>query len=171
MLTRTFGPHTGTGFCMPASLMYAGSQGEVRLASADPTALPVLDFKYFSEPSDLERICEIVRLVVEIGSHAAFDRVRQSLAEPGPEVLASQAALEQWVKRSVNTGHHVSCTCRMGPASDPTAVVDASGRVHGLDGLRVIDASIMPDCPSVNLNATVMMMAEKLADELVQGRS
>jgi choline dehydrogenase len=68
--------------------------------------------------------------------------------------------------QKVNTGHHISCTARMGPASDPTAVVDQTGRVYGVESLRVIDASIIPDCPSVNINATVMMMAEKLAATL-----
>jgi choline dehydrogenase len=166
MLTRSGMLGSRSGFAMPASLMYAASQGELTLTSADPTAPPKLDFRYFSDPTDLDHICAIVRLAVEIGSHAAFDAVRHSLAEPGVEVLESQSTLEEWVKRTVNTGHHVSCTCRMGSPADPTSVVDTGGRVHGLEGLRVIDASILPDCPSVNLNATVMMVAEKLADQL-----
>jgi choline dehydrogenase len=68
--------------------------------------------------------------------------------------------------RTVITGHHISSTCKMGPAGDPLAVVDHIGRVHGIENLRVIDASILPDCPRVNINATVMMLAEKLADVL-----
>ena len=66
------------------------------------------------------------------------------------------------------TSHHPCGTCRMGAASDPLAVVDANGRVHGIEGLRVVDASIMPDCPRVNINATTMMVAEKIADAIVR---
>jgi choline dehydrogenase len=97
-----------------------------------------------------------------------FDGIRAGLRQPTPDVLASAASFDDWIVRTISTGHHISCTCRMGPSSDPAAVVDQEGRVYGVDNLRVIDASIMPDCPSVNLNATVLMMAEKLGDRICQ---
>jgi choline dehydrogenase len=168
MILATHRDPGGIGFRTPSSLMYARSTGEVRLASADPTVAPLLDYNFLSEPSDLERLRDLARLAMEIGSHAAFAGLHSGMRQPGPEDRASKGAFDAWIQRTVGTGHHISCTCRMGPASDPLAVVDEQGRVHGLDHLRVIDASIMPDCPSVNLNATVMMMAEKLADRLAR---
>ena len=155
----------GQGLTIPASLMYARSAGELRLRSADASVPPMIDFKYLSEPSDLERLRRIARQALEIGNHPAFDAVRAGLRRPAAEDVATDAALDDWIARTITTGHHISCTCRMGPDTDGFAVVDQSGRVYGIDNLRVIDASIMPDCPSVNLNATVMMIAEKLADD------
>ena len=72
--------------------------------------------------------------------------------------------------REVTTGHHISCTNKMGPASDPMAVVDSTGNVHGLEGIRVVDASIMPDCVRANINVTTMMIGEKIADAVKEGR-
>jgi choline dehydrogenase len=157
------GPDEGYGFTIPCSLMYARSIGELRLRGADPSVAPELDFKYLSDPSDLERLRWIARLALEIGHHPAFDAIRSGLRYPASNELATDASFDDWIARTITTGHHISCTCRMGPPTDHLAVVDQDGRVHGMENLRVIDASIMPDCPSVNLNATVMMMAEKLA--------
>jgi choline dehydrogenase len=152
----------GRGFRIPSSLMYEQSRGEVRLRSADPSVAPWIDFGYLAEPSDLTRLRNLARLAIAIGSDAAFDGLRVRLCDPTPVDLASDAAFDDWIMRTIGTGHHISCTCRMG------AVVDQSGRVYGTDNLRVIDASIMPECPGVNLNATVIMMAEKLADAIAQ---
>ncbi len=157
-------PDGGHGFTIPSSLMYAKSAGQLRLRSADPNENPILDFNYLSEASDRENLRNAARLALEIGRQPAFDAIRAGLRHPTPDELESDASFDDWIQRTITTGHHISCTCRMGPPSDPTAVVDQQGRVYGVDNLRVIDASIMPDCPSVNLNATVLMMAEKLAD-------
>jgi choline dehydrogenase-like flavoprotein len=153
----------GRGFTVPSSLMYEKSQGEVRLASADPSVPPVLDFNYLSEESDLVRLRELFHLALEIGQHRAFDGLRTGLRYPTADDLSD---VDGWIARTISTGHHVSCTCRMGPSSDPLAVVDQTGAVYGVENLRVIDASIFPDCPSVNLNNSVLMLAEKLADAL-----
>ena len=83
--------------------------------------------------------------------------------------MASDQALDVFLSREVTTGQHISCTCKMGPASDPMAVVDQYGRVHGLEGLRVADASIMPDCVRANTNVTTMMIGERIADFIKQG--
>jgi predicted dehydrogenase (TIGR03970 family) len=159
-------PDGGRGFRIPASLMYARSTGELRLRSADPSVAPLIDFNYLSDASDLERLRSIARQALEIGHHPAFDAIRANLRSPTVDDLASDEALDSWITRTISTGHHISCTCRMGASRDRLAVVDQAGRVYGVDNLRVIDASILPDCPSVNLNATVMMMAEKLADQI-----
>ncbi len=153
-------------FSICGSLMYAESTGRVRLRSTDPLAAPEIDFDYFSSPSDLADMRAVARMTVEIGEHPAFDAVRSHHLEPGANAIDADAPLDEWIMRNATTGHHISCTCRMGPASDPTAVVDQTGQVYGVENLRVIDASILPDCPSVNLNATVMMLAEKLAATL-----
>jgi choline dehydrogenase len=156
----------GRGFIIPSSLMYARSAGVLRLVSAEPATPPSLDFNYLSEPSDLDRLRHLARLALEIGQDPAFDSLRAGLRSPTTDDLASERAFDSWIMRTITTGHHISCTCRMGPSNDPLAVVDQRGRVYGVENLHVVDASIMPDCPSVNLNATVIMMAEKLAEEL-----
>ena len=101
----------------------------------------------------------VVEAADEVGDRAAErDRV--------PRIAAGQRldALDSWMKREVITAHHVSSTCKMGPSNDPLAVVDQYGKVYGVDGLRIIDASIMPDTVRANLNLTVLAMAERAAD-------
>jgi choline dehydrogenase len=153
-------------FTVAFSLMHAESVGELHLTSADPTAPVAIDFRHFDDPSDMPRMRGIVRTVLQIGSHAALDGIRTERAVPSEGEIDSDPLIEEWILRNLVTGHHASCTCQMGPASNPAAVVDETGRVHGVDGLRVIDASIMPDCPRANTNVTTMMLAEKLADVL-----
>lgn len=157
----------GFGFTVPSSLMYEKSHGALRLVSADPSVPPSIDFNYLAEESDLVRLRELFGLALELGRHRAFDGLRTALRYPSTDDLAD---VDAWMARTISTGHHASCTCRMGPSRDPLAVVDQQGGVYGVEGLRVIDASIFPDCPSVNLNASVLMLAEKLADTL-RGRS
>ena len=82
--------------------------------------------------------------------------------------MESDDALDQWLMREAQTGQHISGTCKMGLASDPMAVVDQHGRVHGLQGLRVVDASIMPDCIRANTNVTTMMIGERISDMILR---
>jgi choline dehydrogenase len=147
-------------------LMHAASAGRLTLASADPHAQPVIDLAFLEEPDDLARMRASIALAIELGSTHAFDGLREALAVPEPPDLASASALDDWMRRNVLTSHHPCGTARMGSARDPDAVVDEQGRVHGLERLRVVDASIMPDCPRVNINATTMMVAEKIADAM-----
>ena len=88
---------------------------------------------------------------------------------PSDEELASDDALDAWLLRNVSTTQHISGTCKMGPASDSLAVVDQHCRVYGMAGLRVADASVMPDCIRANTNATTIMIAERVADFIRQG--
>ena len=150
----------GVSLCLYLAL----SQGELRLQSSDPRLPPYLDFNLLDDPFDRERLREGLRLCADLFAHEAFDRIVEERFAPSDDVLHSDGALDSWMKREVVTAHHVSSTCKMGPSNDPLAVVDQYGRVHGIDGLRVIDASIMPDTVRANLNLTVMAMAERAVD-------
>jgi choline dehydrogenase len=153
-------------FGVPFSLMHAASAGELRLVSADPQIAPAVDLRHLHDPWDRTRMRTMLEVANEVIGHAAFKQYRLGQLEPGPDVLADDAALEAWMLRNVITGEHATSTCKMGPETDPTAVADESGRVHGVERLWVIDSSLMPDCPRVNTNATTMMIAEKLAAAL-----
>jgi choline dehydrogenase len=145
-------------------LMHAASSGSVRLASADPDVQPEIDLNYLADASDLTRMRAMIRLAIDLGRDPRLDGLRGELLGPTPADLGSDRALDEWILRNVLTSHHPAGTCRMG--SDEMAVVDDQGRVHGFEGLRVVDASIIPDCPRVNINATTMMVAEKVADAM-----
>ncbi len=145
-------------------LYLALGAGELTLASSDPHEDPVMDYKYLQHPRDLERLRESVRLCVRLLDDSAFDGCMERRVSPSDEDLATDEALDAWLRRNVSTSYHVSGTCKMGPASDPMAVVDQYCRVHGLEGLRVADASVMPDVVRANTNATTIMIAERTAD-------
>jgi len=154
---------------MRPSLNLALGSGELKLSSADPHLQPSLDYNYLQEPFDRERLREAVRLCIKLSEHEEFKRILGERTEPKDADLASDEALDDWMMRNVTTGDHISCTCKMGPSSDPLAVVDQYGRVHGLERLRVVDSSIMPDCPRANLNATTIMIGERVSDFIRRG--
>ena len=157
------------GIRMTAGIYLAVGAGELRLASTDPTVQPVLEYHYLEEEFDRQRLRESVRICVDLGEHESFKDIVQERVDPTDEDLASDEALDKWMKRVVTTSQHISCTCKMGPASDPMAVVDQHGKVHGLEGIRVVDASIMPDCIRANTNVTTMMIGERISDFIIQG--
>jgi choline dehydrogenase len=103
-------------------------------------------------------------------AHEAYQDIVAARLEPSDQALVSDEALDNWLLHRVTTTQHISGTCKMGPASDPLAVVDQHCRVHGLTGLRVADASVMPDVIRANTNATTIMIAERVADFIRQGR-
>ena len=140
------------------------SEGELRLQSDDPHQPPYLDFNLLDDPFDRSRLRESIRTCAELFTNAAFAEIVTERVAPADEVLHDDAALNSWMRHEVITAHHVSSTCKMGTASDPLAVVDQYGKVHGMEGLRICDASIMPDTVRANLNHTVIAMAEKVAD-------
>ncbi len=149
------------------TLNLAIGQGVLRLRSADIQDQPLLNYRYFEELFDRERQREAIRLCTElIEEHPAFRTISGEVLQGPGNALNDNAALDQWILANAETGHHSSSTCKMGPPSDPLAVADQSGRVHGIDGLRIVDASLMPDSVRANINATVMMMAEKIAAEM-----
>ena len=147
-----------------AGIQLVLGSGELRLASSDPEVHPCLEFRYLTDAFDRKRMRDGIRLAAKVAEHPAMQELIVERITPTDEELASDEALDAWLMKHTGTSHHVSCTCKMGPANDPMAVVDQYGKVHGLQGLRVIDASVMPDCIRANTNATTIMIAEKMAD-------
>uniref|UniRef100_UPI003AAF2E91 choline dehydrogenase, mitochondrial n=1 Tax=Centroberyx gerrardi TaxID=166262 RepID=UPI003AAF2E91 len=148
--------------------MRSTSIGWMKLKSANPLDHPILQPNYLSTDIDVWEFRECVKLSREIFAQKAFDPFRGPEVQPGPQVQ-SDAEIDAFVRRKADSAYHPSCTCKMGSASDPMAVVDSNARVLGLEGLRVVDASIMPSVVSGNLNAPTIMMAEKAAD-IIRGR-
>ncbi|MBN9074428.1 MAG: choline dehydrogenase [Rhizobiales bacterium] len=155
------------GFQYFFALMRPTSRGRVWIGSADPMAAPKFVFNYLSTEEDRQDAIAGVRITRDVVSQSAWNRNRGQEVSPGPDVRTDEEILAH-LKQVIGTQYHPCGTCRMG--TDDMSVVDGSGRVHGMDNLRVIDASIMPEIVSGNLNAPVIMIAEKLADEL-RGRT
>jgi len=143
------------------------SRGELRLRTANPLDKPALDPRYLSDPDDLRLTLLGLRLMRRIAAGSAFAALGATEIIPGPEVDAD-AALAAYVRRTASTAFHPVGTCKMG--GDAMAVVDASLKVRGLDGLRVADASIMPTLVSGNTNAPTIMIGEKAADLILDRR-
>ena len=156
------------GIRLLAILNLAMGVGELSLTTADPTVQPFLDYRYLEEEFDRRRLREAVRLCVKLGQFEGFSDIIAERLEPTDAELATDEALDEFLLREVSTAQHISCTCKMGPASDPMAVVDQYGTVHGLEGLRVADASIMPNCVRANTNVTTMVIGERISDFIRQ---
>jgi len=161
-------PLEGEGIRFTCIIELALGAGELKLASTDPYEQPVLDYRYLEEPWDRERMREGVRLCLKLLEGEEYRKFVEECISPTEEELASDDALDQWMLRNVTTTQHISGTCKMGPASDGMAVVDQYCRVHGLEGLRVVDVSVLPDCVRANTNATTIMIAERVADWMRQ---
>ena len=159
-------PATGHGFQAHVGPMRPTSRGHVRLRSVNAKDAPAILFNYMATEQDRKEMRAAIRLTREVFAQKAFDRYRGAELSPGP-AIQSDAQIDAHIRANAETAYHPSCTCRMG--SDPMAVTDGSGRVHGVQHLRVIDSSIMPDLVSGNLNVPTIMMAEKLADA-IRGR-
>jgi choline dehydrogenase len=160
---------TPVGVTLQPVLNLAAGRGSLQLVSPDPATQPAIDFGYLTESVDRQRLRDSLRLCAQLATHAAFKPLLGRQLAPGEEVLGADVWLDAWMAREVSTTNHISGTCKMGPSSDPLAVVDQFGRVHGVDGLRVADASIMPNCVRANTNATTMMIGERIADFVVSG--
>jgi choline dehydrogenase len=157
-------PLEAEGIRFTCILELADGAGELRLAATDPTVQPKLDYRYLVEPRDRERLREAVRHCARLLEHETYRDIVEERLQPTDAELASDEALDNWMRQTVSTSQHISGTCKMGPASDPMAVVDQYGRVYGLEGLRVADASVMPDVIRANTNASTIMIAERVAD-------
>jgi choline dehydrogenase len=154
------GPDIGAGYTIVVALMLPYSRGSVRLADAAPGRAPVIDPSYYTEPHDLEAVAAGLRAAREIGGAPALDRWRRDEVQPGLDVQGTDG-LRAYARRNLRSYSHYAGTCRIGPAED--GVVDTDLRVHGISGLRVADASIMPSPISANTNATVYAIAERAA--------
>jgi choline dehydrogenase len=148
--------------------MRSKSRGHVRLASADPLEAPKIRFNYMSHEDDWRDMRACVRLTREIFAQRAFDSYRGREIQPGAEVV-SDDSIDAFIREKVESAYHPCGTCRMGRADDPASVVTPDTRVIGVDGLRVVDASIMPSITNGNLNAPTIMLAERASD-LIRGR-
>ena len=146
-----------------ADLLRPTSRGRLWLDSTDPAAPPRFLFNYLETQHDRDSMRAAVRLIRDVHAQRAFDPFRGAEIVPGADV-SSDADIDAWVRRTVETGYHPVGTCKMGPATDAGAVVDEACRVHGVEGLRVVDASIMPSVVSGNTNAATIMIAEKASD-------
>ncbi len=153
------------GFQAHVGPMRSQSRGWVRLASADPNEKPKVFFNYLSRPEDWEEMRACVRLTREVFAQPAFAPYRGREIQPGTGVQSDEQ-IDEFVREHVESAYHPSCSCRMGRADDPRAVVDPQARVIGIEGLRVVDSSIMPSITTGNLNAPTIMLAEKAADHI-----
>jgi choline dehydrogenase-like flavoprotein len=154
------------GFGVRPCLLGPKSRGELRLRSSDPRD-PVRIFQnFFADRDDLVTLREGCKRARDIISQTPIDPYRGIEQAPGP-AASTDTDIEAWIRKTVNTSSHPSCTCAMGLGK--TAVLDHQMRVHGIEHLRVVDASAMPDVISGNLNACVLMMAEKASDMIARG--
>ena len=145
------------------------SQGELTLTSPDIGEQPRLEYRFLTDSGDRERLRSALRQCARIFRHSAFEGLLGERIAPTDEVLSDDEALDNWMQGNAGIAGHTSVTCRMGPDSDPMAVVDQYCRVHGLQGIRVIDASAMPEITRANTNATTIMMAERAAELIREG--
>ena len=159
-------PARGHSFQVHLSQMRPTSTGFVKLESTDPREPPRIRFNHLRTENDRLEIREGIRLTREVINQAAMDPYRGRELAPGDQ-MQSDDDLDAFARTNAQTSHHPACTCRMG--YDDLAVVDGEARVHGLEGLRVVDASIMPRIVSANLNGPTIMLAEKAAD-IIRGR-
>jgi 4-pyridoxate dehydrogenase len=154
------------GFGIRPTLLHPDSRGEILLRSADPRDPPRICYNFFSAPDDLPRLRAGFRIARDLAHQRALDPYRDAETHPGDQVR-SDAEIDAWLRATVITAHHPAGTCAMGTL--PGSVLDPQLRVHGIAGLRVVDAAAMPDMVSAHINACVLMMAEKAAD-LIRGR-
>ncbi len=159
---------TAHGFQAHVGSMRSRSRGRVALRSADPFARPSILFNYMSHPDDWEEMRACVRLTREIFAQPAFDRYRGREISPGEEVT-TDAEIDAFIRRRVESAYHPCGTCRMGSADDPGAVVDPALAVIGVEALRVADTAVIPTITTGNLNAPAIMIGEKASD-LILGR-
>ncbi len=155
-------PAGGHGYQVHVGPMYSDARGSVKIKSRDPREHPALRFNYLSTAQDRREWVEAIRVARTILAQPALAPYNDGEVSPGPSVETDEEILA-WVAREGETALHPSCTCRMG--TDDMAVVDPTSlRVHGVEGLRVVDASVMPYVTNGNIYAPVMMIAEKAAD-------
>ena len=156
----------GHGYALIPMVMRPKSRGEILLGGPDPETQPAIDMRLLSAPDDLETALRGLKFTRRLFAMPAWDRVRGREIRPGPEIR-SDDALREYIRNNCNAAFHPVGTCKMGDDSD--AVVDAELRVRGIEGLRVVDASIMPSLIGANTHAPTVMIAEKGAD-MIRGR-
>ena len=161
-------PSSGHGYQVHVGPMYSDARGSVKIKNSDPFTKPALRFNYLSTEQDRREWVEAVRVARNILTQKAMDEYNGGETSPGPTVSTDEEILD-WVRRDGETALHPSCTAKMG--TDVMSVVDPQTmRVHGVEGLRICDASVFPYVTNGNIYAPVMMVAEKAAD-LILGKT
>lgn len=145
------------------------SRGQITLESANPDVQPRIDYNYLSTESDLRRMREAIRIAVRILRSDAFRPLFKRLTELSDATLDNDGLLDEWMRRHLGTAIHLCGSARFGPAHDPAAVVDQYGRVHGIQGLRVADTSILPTTPTRGPAATAVLIGEMIASFIRRG--
>ena len=157
-------PGPDRSYAIMVGLMKPKSRGTVRLASADPSVVPVVDPNYFSDPADVHAYVAGMELGIAIGNGRGFDRMRKAqISIPG----GGRAQIVEHIRANAATYYHYVGTCAMG--RDPNAPVDEMLRVRGVSGLRVVDASVMPEVPCCNTHAPTLSLAERAAELVLAG--
>jgi len=159
------------GYVIAPCLLRPYSRGTVTLASANPQDKPVIDINYLGDQRDIDTLIEAVKVAIRIGHSEAFKLLNDGLLQLDSGDINDETALESLVRQYVNTAYHPAGTCKMGTADDPLAVVDNQLQVHGIDGLRVVDASIMPTIIGGNTNAPTFMIAEKASKMILSNKN
>lgn len=155
---------TAHGYQVHVGPMYSNSRGNLKITSTNPYKKPKFVFNYLSTPEDRQEWVEAIRVARNILNQPSLDPYNGGEISPGPSVQTDEEILD-WVRRDAETALHPSCSAKMGPASDPMAVVDPlTMKVHGMENLRVVDASVMPTTTNGNIHSPVLMLAEKAAD-------
>lgn len=162
-INRGGGRMDAIGMRMMVVLDLAVSSGELTLESDNVNDQPGLNYNYFANEFDRKRSREGIRKAIDLANHQEFSDIFEERLEPLDSDLESDNSLDEWMLREATTGQHISGTCKMGPATDPLSVVDQYGMVYGLENLRIVDASIMPDCIRANTNVTTMMIGERIS--------
>ncbi|MDN3611072.1 choline dehydrogenase [Vibrio ostreicida] len=156
----------GHGFQVHVGPNKPESRGAVSILSSNPIDKPRIEFNYISTSQDRQDWRDCIRLTREILQQPAMDAYRGDEIQPGLDISTDEA-IDDWVKKNVESAYHPSCTCKMGADDDPLAVLDAECRVRGIASLRVVDSSVFPTIPNGNLNAPTIMVAERAADMIL----
>lgn len=159
----------GHGFQVHVGPNKPKSRGSLRIASPDPRAKPKVLFNYLQHEDDRAGFRACIRLTREIIGQAAFDPFRGEEIQPGTGI-ASDDAIDAWIRDDAESAFHPSCSCKIGADGDPMAVLDPDCRVRGIEALRVVDSSVFPTITNGNINAPTIMLAEKAADA-IRGRA
>ena len=154
--------------CRPA-VLHPESRGELKLKSSDPRAKPAIHQNFLTEEKDWKTLRTGFEIVRDVANQKPLDPFRGQEIQPGPGVTA-KADIDAYIRQTAWTVHHPAGTCKMGLDTDEMAVVDNEFRLRGIEGLRIVDASVLPDMPGGNINAPVIMMAEKASD-IIKGKT